>query len=187
MVDYSRMKDGEIGLLLGAGMARSNAAWAGFDVSKRLVFETRYWMVLVRQTHITLGSCNVLLKRRARSVRDLAPREFRDLLPALSRYEALLQRVFEPTKFYYAISGQSNPHFHLHAIPRYDSDSIRMFANMQWVDPDWPYFPDFPRDPIPTDDWVLDEVTTRLQARAGGGCGGCFHREFSSSTIVPRI
>jgi diadenosine tetraphosphate (Ap4A) HIT family hydrolase len=162
-------RNGAIGDVKSSGgreMAHEYSQWTRFNIQNRLVFETRHWLVVVRPHQITLGSCIVLLKRRASTLRDLTSSEFRNLQVAMARYELLAQHSFEPTKFNYVISGQVEADFHVHAIPRYDASSSQEFADRQWVDSQWPYFPDFPRSVSPTDDWLLDEVTKRLKSVA---------------------
>lgn len=108
----------------------------------------------------------MLLKRRVQALGDLSSREFTNLRVALSRYEFLAQQAFQPTKFNYVISGQSDPFFHLHAIPRYDDSSTQEFAQRQWIDSYWPYFPDFPHSVVLTDEWVVEEVAKRFTGAA---------------------
>ena len=145
-------------------MARDYAHWERFNLTSRLVFETRSWLIVARPHQLTLGSCNILLKRRVSTLSQTSPREFSNLRLAIARYERLVDAAFEPTKYNYVLSGQKDPEVHLHAVPRYDQSSARQFAGRQWIDSYWPYFPDFPRTLVPTDDWIVDEVTRKLRS-----------------------
>ncbi len=95
---------------------------------------------------------------------DLTGGEFANLRLTLQRYERLLLEAFQPTKFNYVVSGQKDPDIHLHAIPRYEPQAAREFADQQWVDAYWPFFPDFPRTLVPEDARTLDEVTNKLRS-----------------------
>jgi diadenosine tetraphosphate (Ap4A) HIT family hydrolase len=90
--------------------------------------------------------------------------EFANLKVATTRYERLVTQIFAPTKYNYVISGQQDPDIHLHAVPRYDEASAREFGERPWIDNYWPYFPDFPHTTVPADEWLLDQVTAKLQA-----------------------
>lgn len=142
---------------------RSYRHWQRFNVHERLIFESRYWLVVTRPHQITLGSCNILLKREAKSVPEVNLSEFVDLKFVIGKFERLLVGAFSPTRFNYVLSGQKDPFVHVHAIPRYDPSSAQRFAERDWYDTHWPYFPEFPRTLLPTDEWLVDEVTRHLQ------------------------
>ena len=143
-------------------MATDYGHWNRFNLDKRLIFETRSWLVVTRPHQITLGSCVLLLKRPVTAIREVKSAEFNNLRVAIRRYEQLVDHAFGPTKYNYVISGQKDPFVHLHAIPRYDQTAAQRFAEHDWHDSDWPFFPDFPRTLVPTDGWLLDEVTKTL-------------------------
>jgi diadenosine tetraphosphate (Ap4A) HIT family hydrolase len=47
-----------------------------------------------------------------------------------------LRRAFGPDHFNYAFLQNQDRHAHLHVIPRYAS--ARVFAGIEFADPDWP-------------------------------------------------
>jgi len=142
---------------------RDYSHWARFDVAGRTVLETRSWLVVTRPVQVTLGSCVILLKRPVDRIVDLKPYEMLNLKLAIRRFEILLEHTFHPVKFNYVLSAQSDSLVHFHALPRYDSS--RSFQGTEWLDADWPYFLDFPRD-AETPEWVVEAVTHRLRVDA---------------------
>jgi diadenosine tetraphosphate (Ap4A) HIT family hydrolase len=135
--------------------------WSKFDLERRLVAETRHWLIVTRPVQVTLGSCVVLLKRRVERIYDLTRSESLDMRRAVRLFELIGSDAFRPVHFNYVFSMQSEPALHFHAIPRYDAP--RHLRKSEWIDDCWPRFPEFPVT-APSAEWVLSEVTKVLRA-----------------------
>lgn len=140
-----------------------NDLWGKFDLERRLVAETKHWLIVTRPVQVTLGSCVVLLKRRVERIYDLTRSESLDMRRAVRLFELIGADAFRPIHFNYVFSMQSEAALHFHAIPRYDSP--RLLRKSEWIDDCWPRFPEFPVR-SPSEQWVLTEVTNILRASA---------------------
>jgi diadenosine tetraphosphate (Ap4A) HIT family hydrolase len=110
--------------------------WERFNVQQNLVKEFDYWLVSLRPSQITLGSCLFLLKRPIPTIAELKPEEAAEL-PIITRwFEERAVKVFGAEKFNYVAAMMKDPYVHYHAIPRYSAD--REFQSATWRDASWP-------------------------------------------------
>ncbi|SFR57181.1 HIT family protein [Litoreibacter janthinus] len=107
-----------------------------FDAEQMKVFETNFWMVVVRHKQITLGSCVAICKRQISSFSDLSADECEDLQRVYSKYEGLCGRAFGAKQFNYLALMMKDPHLHFHMIPRYP-EGVH-FEGEDWRDESYP-------------------------------------------------
>ena len=107
-----------------------------FKPETNTIKEFKYWIVVIREKQITLGSMIFVLKRDVPSVADLLPEEAAELPQVILWFEKLTKNLYGAEKFNYVIAMMKDNFVHYHAIPRY-SRSVKKYG-MQWVDSCWP-------------------------------------------------
>ena len=108
-------------------------------MSSKLIFETKYWGVLLSEDQYYLGRNVVILKRECPSLSGLTTEEFLDLHQVIKSYENAVKKAFNATLFNWTCLMNAshkikpyNPHVHFHCRPRYDNPV--KFAGETFVD-----------------------------------------------------
>lgn len=101
-------------------------AWTPDNPDHLLLFETRFWRIVLAPNQALLGRCIVHLKRHAGDLAELTQDEVLEWLSVVGKLENALREAFGATLFnwscYMNLSyrGQHpNPHIHWWAVPRY--------------------------------------------------------------------
>lgn len=112
--------------------------------AENLVFDTKYWIVLLASDQAYLGRCYVSLKRHCGDLAELKSEEWKDLSTTISKLEKSIKNVFHADLFNWTClmnmayqNSPPNPHVHWHFRPRY-SHPIN-FNNLIFKDPEFGY------------------------------------------------
>jgi len=99
-----------------------------------LVYETKFWRVVLAPNQCLLGRCIIHLKRHCGDLAEISPDELMDWLNVVRMMETALRGEFEATMFnwscYMNLSYRDNPpdpHVHWWVVPRY-SQPVRLGA-----------------------------------------------------------
>ena len=94
--------------------------------NKDLIFETKYWIILLADDQYDLGRCVIILKRHCDSLSKLKIEEIIDFLEVVKKLENTIKKSFNATMFNWSClmnnaykSNNPNPHIHWHLRPRY--------------------------------------------------------------------
>ncbi|KUM73767.1 HIT family protein [Streptomyces griseorubiginosus] len=109
---------------------------AKFRLDELTIHSTEYWTWSVRPVHSTLGSGILSLNRFADSFSGITPEEGADLATMTRHIESKLADAFQPQKMNYVMLMMVDTHLHFHVLPRYDTE--KQFADLKWVDSNWP-------------------------------------------------
>ena len=107
-----------------------------FKPEELLIKEFNYWVVLLREKQQTLGDAVILLKEEKPSISLATEQEFAEFPLVVEWYEKKCKELFGAEKFNYNCAMMKDNYVHFHAFARY-SDK-RTFADMEWLDVDWP-------------------------------------------------
>ena len=110
-----------------------------FGYPAGLVFETRFWAVLVRPAQPTIGSLVLVLKRDVTSFAALTTDEALDVPAVAARIEACLAALVGFERINYLMLMMVDPHVHFHVIPRHAGE--RSWRGITLVDAGWPGVP----------------------------------------------
>ena len=119
-----------------------------FKPNELCIKEFNYWIVVLRQKQLTLGSAVILLKREVSNVGDVLDYEFAEFPKVISWYENKCKELFNPEKFNYVAAMMKDNYVHFHAFPRYSI--AKQFKETVWQDLYWP-------KPIVLDNCQTDE------------------------------
>lgn len=106
----------------------------GYPVT--LIAEYEYWVVLMREAQVTLGSIVIAAKSDVTRVGDLDPLAGAEFIRIAADFEQTLSVLFGAKKFNYMALMMVDPHPHYHAFPRY-SDPVS-FLGERCPDEEWP-------------------------------------------------
>ena len=92
-----------------------------------LIFETKFWKVIIASDQEYLGRCYVILKRHCGDLDELENSEWSDFTEVVKKLENALRKSFNATMFNWSCLMNNayqnippNPHVHWHLRPRYD-------------------------------------------------------------------
>lgn len=125
-----------------------------FKPENNTIKEFKYWIVVIREKQITLGSMIIILKREVPSVADMLPEEAAEFPEIVKWFENLTKELYGAEKFNYVIAMMKDSFVHYHAIPRY-SKVIHKYG-LEWQDSCWPGLIQF--KPVKFDDAVIDQI-----------------------------
>ena len=108
-----------------------------------LLFETKYWKVILSDEQSYLGRCVIPLKRNCEKLSDLTSKERLDFHEnVVKKLEILLKKTFDATMFNWPClmnntyqTENPKPQVHWHFRPRYNH-SVK-FAGKEFQDPDF--------------------------------------------------
>lgn len=101
-----------------------------------IIFESRYWRLVLNHNQDLLGKCMLVLKRHSEVVTELSSSEWMDLHEQVVIATKVLEEVFQPDHFNYSFLQNLDRHVHLHIIPRYKRQ--RVFAGNVFIDEGYP-------------------------------------------------
>ena len=92
-----------------------------------LIYQTKFWKVIIASDQIYLGRCYVTLKRHCGDLAELENSEWFNFIELVKRLESTLKKSFDATMFNWAClmnnayqNEPPNPHIHWHFLPRYN-------------------------------------------------------------------
>ena len=132
-----------------------------FKPETNIVKEFTYWIVVIREKQITLGSMIIILKREVPSVADVLPEEAAEFPTVVRWFESLTKKLYGAEKFNYIIAMMKDSFVHYHAIPRY-SKAIEKYGQT-WEDICWPGLIQFKS--IKIDDEVLEQIKEDMRTK----------------------
>lgn len=98
--------------------------------------EFQYWVLLLRPTPVTLGSCIILLRRKCDSLANVSSDEMTEFPEVCKYFEEKCKKLYGAVKFNYHANMMKESFVHFHAIPRYDR--IIDKYGIRWIDKEWP-------------------------------------------------
>jgi len=91
-----------------------------------LIFETKYWKVILAEDQYYIGRCYISLKRECGDLADLKKEEIIDFLELVKKLENALKKSFNATMFNWSClmnnaykDKNPKPQVHWHLWPRY--------------------------------------------------------------------
>ena len=117
----------------------TNPTMKKFGYPTTLIRDYAYWVVLLRNDQVTLGSLVVAEKSPATSLSAVAPHALTELASIAGDVETAFARTFQPDKFNYLMLMMVDPNVHFHVLPRYSSS--RKCAGVTFEDRAWPKAP----------------------------------------------
>ena len=107
-----------------------------------LIFETKFWKVILASDQAYLGRCYITLKRHSGDLAELTDEEWLDFSELVKRLESALKKSFNATMFNWTClmnnayqNEPPNPHIHWHFRPRYNHKVE--FAGLTFKDPEF--------------------------------------------------
>ena len=107
-------------------------SWSPDNPNYLLLFETRFWRVVLAPNQSLVGRCVVHLKRHCGDVADTNPDELLEWLTVVKTLENALRAAFDTTMFNWSCymnhayrENPAQPHIHWWAVPRYNH-SVRI-------------------------------------------------------------
>lgn len=133
-----------------------------FGYPGTLLREWTHWVLLLRPTQPTLGSCILAAKSDATAFGDLPGEAHAELKSVTAEIESALHRAVDYDKINYLMLMMNDPHVHFHVIPRYEG--VRTLDGIDFPDTGWPAVPQLSEAVKLTPDQI-----TALSARLGFG------------------
>lgn len=114
-----------------------NIEFAGrYNKKELFVKEFKYWLIIIRENVVTLGSCVMILKSGVSNFSDVSEEEMAEFPKVCKWFEEKTKKIFGAEKWNYCSFMMAEGFVHFHAIPRY-SKTINMY-DREWIDSDWP-------------------------------------------------
>ncbi len=110
-----------------------------FGYPETLIREYEYWIVLLREPQVTLGSLVLCAKSDASEFSALSPSAFKEMSIVIRDIERVLKAAFEYDKINYLMLMMVDPNVHFHVVPRYAEE--RSACGLKISDPGWPAAP----------------------------------------------
>ena len=111
-----------------------------FKYPESLIKKYDYWVVLIRDKQVTLGSLILAYKEDIDSFSKVSKEGFLELEMVIKDIEVTLKRVFNYDKINYLTLMMVDKEVHMHIIPRYSN--TKKFKNKSYFDMGWPGLPD---------------------------------------------
>lgn len=116
-----------------------NETISKFGYPATLITQWQHWLLLLRPSQPTLGSCILAAKSEATAFGDLDTAAYAELAQVTAQVEAMLKAAMDYSKINYLMLMMVDPHVHFHVIPRYDG--TREWEGLSFVDAGWPAVP----------------------------------------------
>src|SRR3989344_6640821 len=107
-----------------------------------LIFETKFWKIIIAPDQAYIGRCYVTLKRHCGDLAELENSEWSDFIELVKKLESALKKSFDATMFNWTCLMNNayqhdppNPHVHWHFRPRYRN--IVKFEEDVFEDPEF--------------------------------------------------
>jgi diadenosine tetraphosphate (Ap4A) HIT family hydrolase len=107
-----------------------------FNKPELLLKEFNHWVVILRESVVTLGSCVIILKSGKPSLKDVSNEEMSELPQVCKWFEEKTKELYGAVKWNYLAMMMKEEFVHFHAIPRYENE-VEIY-NKKWVDEDYP-------------------------------------------------
>lgn len=107
-----------------------------FKPEQNLIKEFKYWVVLIREKQVTLGSSIIILKREVDSIANVTSEEFAEFPNVVAWFEHVTKNLFGAQKFNYVVAMMKDNFVHYHAFPRY-GETFNKYG-VEWKDDAWP-------------------------------------------------
>lgn len=107
-----------------------------FGYPDGLLFENKFWALMLRPDQITLGSTVIVSKGEATAIGDITSEAFAEFPLMCAQLEDNVRSAFGAQKFNYLALMMVDPHVHFHCIPRYEA--APSFAGQTYADTWWP-------------------------------------------------
>ena len=107
-----------------------------FNYPDSLIKEYKYWVVLVRNKQVTLGSLVLAYKDEVRNFSEVKKEGFLELEVVIKDIEITLKKIFKYDKINYLTLMMLDKEVHTHVIPRYSKP--QKFNNKIFLDLSWP-------------------------------------------------
>tara|TARA_Y100000768_G_scaffold382483_1_gene362913 strand:- start:2178 stop:2606 length:429 start_codon:yes stop_codon:yes gene_type:complete len=133
-----------------------------FNYKKNLIKEYSYWMLLIRENQITIGSLVLISKSEYTSMSNECQEAIAELFIIFKDIEDTLTKVFSMEKINYLVLMMVDKHNHFHVIPRY-SKPVK-FHNQIYKDLDWPKPPNLMRK-VDISDNILNKIIIQIQEK----------------------
>jgi ATP adenylyltransferase len=108
-------------------MACPICSWSSDDPVYLLLYETKYWRVVLAPNQRLVGRCILHLKRHCGDVAETTPEELLEWLTIVRITEKAIQIAFDATMFNWSCYMNHSyreipplPHIHWWAVPRYN-------------------------------------------------------------------
>lgn len=114
-----------------------NLDFAGrFNKPELILKEFKYWVIIIRENVVTLGSCIIILKSGKSFLKDVSSEEMAEFSEVCKWFEDKTKTLYGAEKWNYLVLMMKDEFVHYHAIPRY-SKTINAYDKI-WIDSDWP-------------------------------------------------
>ena len=110
-----------------------------FGYPETVIKDYNSWIVLFRNSQITIGSLLLVCKENAKSFSDLSRESFLEMQEVMEDIELFLKGTLKADKINYLALMMIDKHVHFHVIPRYSKSTI--INGITYNDKDWPMPP----------------------------------------------
>ena len=111
-----------------------------FNYPESLIKEYNYWVVLIRDKQVTLGSLILAYKGDVEKFSQVSKEGFLELEIVVNYIESTLKKAFNYNKINYLTLMMVDKEVHMHIIPRYFGS--KKFQSKYYLDIGWPGPPD---------------------------------------------
>jgi diadenosine tetraphosphate (Ap4A) HIT family hydrolase len=132
-----------------------------FGYPATLIHEWDHWVLLLRQSQPTLGSCILAAKSDATEFGGLSAETYAELGLATAMTESLLKQAVCFDKINYLMLMMVDPHVHFHIIPRFAEK--RTWEGIDFVDAGWPKTPEL-GVAIPLNEPQINDLAKKLRS-----------------------
>ena len=114
-----------------------NLEFAGrFNRPDLLIKEFKYWVVIIRENVVTLGSSIFILKSGKKNLSDVDSLEMAEFSEVCKWFENKTRKLYGAVKWNYLAMMMKDEFVHFHAIPRYSTKILKY--DIIWIDKDYP-------------------------------------------------
>lgn len=117
----------------------SNQTMIRFGYPETLICEYEHWVVLLRESQVTLGSLVMCASSDVTEFSQLPSVAFEEMGTVVADIESGLYRAFHYDKINYLMLMMVDPNVHFHVFPRYASE--RSACGLTIADTGWPAAP----------------------------------------------
>ncbi len=104
--------------------------------NNRLIKDFQYWSVIIAKNQILPGKCVIWCKREdALDPADATYEEWNEVLIIIKTLKQTVNELYKADWFNYTFLGNSTRHFHMHFVPRYETE--RIVHGVKFVDTEW--------------------------------------------------